>query len=157
MDIKVLSAIVGDAIRCCYLHPVKLEIVFRKFQLGLCWDIFKKENIPFDEELIKTLNWNTVIFNPATTHLQVYSMKNGNKDNRGGGCGYIEELQREEFGYEIKNPGGITLKELTEAVYRMKGSKYDYWYEMYSGIEIDGYDEEDPEYITIEAKFDYGS
>lgn len=155
MKIKVLSAIVGDAIKCCYVHPVRFEMVFKEFSLGLSWDVFLNKNIPFDEEVVKSLTWDSLVFDSSIKELMVYTMKTGNKDNRGGGCGNITDLQDEEFEYTIKNPNGITLKDLTECVYRMKGSKYDWWYELYSGIKIDC--DNVPGYISLEAKFDYGS
>lgn len=77
----------------------------------------------------------------------------GNSDTRGGGCGNIG-IPLEEFTYTVENPTGITLRQVTEVVYRLKGSKYDWWYELYSGIteqsRVNGH-------LTITTDFGYGS
>lgn len=58
------------------------------------------------------------------------------------------------FSWKTENPKGITLRDLTEAIYRMKGSKYDWWYELFGDITLL---EETEDGYKIIASFDYGS
>ncbi len=83
----------------------------------------------------------------------MYSELTGNDDPRGGGCGNYK-FRKEDFVWTIKNVNGITFGNLVECVYRLKGSKYDLWYEMYCGIILEK--ETDDGYL-IEVRFDHGS
>ncbi len=58
----------------------------------------------------------------------------------------------EDFKYTIENENGITIQNLTEAVYRMKESKYEWWEELYSKIRIT---EETEDTVVVEAIFEY--
>ena len=88
--------------------------------------------------------------------LTVWSKKTGNDDTRGGGCGRLN-LPASEFTWSADCPKGVTLRHLTEGVYRMKGSKYDLWYELYSGFGSDPVVSDCGEAISVEVGFDYGS
>ena len=134
IDHKSLSLIIGDSIRCCYVHPVTFKMVFEKLNIDI-------------------ITWDSLAFNKEAVCLKIFSQKIGNKDNRGGGCGN-KGIPVEEFKYTIENKNGITIRDLTEAVYRMKGSKYDYRYELYSEIRII---EETKDTVVVEAVFGYGS
>jgi len=83
--------------------------------------------------LAKSIEWNTVLF--PHTELYVQSSSTGNDDVKGGGCGNIN-LSEEDFTWQKDTPHGITLRDLTEGVYRMKGAKYDWQYELVGGLEI---------------------
>jgi hypothetical protein len=161
---QVLSIIVGETIKCCYVHPVTLKMIFEEFDIGDTEQMIadsKDDSDPnnpdvkfvYNQESMDVLTWESLIFGPNVTMLTVMSQCTGNNDPRGGGCGNLG-LSMAEFNYTIKNKAGITLKNLTEGVYRMKGSKYDWWYELYGGINI-GYLNE--KHCLIKADFDYGS
>jgi len=164
MDMGIISKVIGESIKNCFVHPVKFEMVFKEWNINMSdvTHMIKQENIgkymSEDESIrkrsiIESLNWNSLVFSHYITTIKVISRKNGNKDNRGGGCGNLE-LPVEDFEYTIVNKDGITLRNVTEAVYRVKGSKYDWWNELYCGINIMS---KTLDTIVIEVKFDYGS
>ena len=82
-----------------------------------------------------------------------FSLSTGNSDNRGGGCGDFR-FTKDDFRYTIYKQNGLTLKDLTEVVDRLKGSKYDYWYELYEGISVSS---QTADSLTIQVEFGYGS
>lgn len=137
---KMLSDLVGETIKICYVHPVTLKIVLLSFHSD------------FDTG-IKNLDWEFLVFGPEITSFHISSSRTGNKDSRGGGCGNLW-LPLDDFKYKITNKNGITLANVTEAAYRMKGSKYDWWYELYSGLTIK---KRTKTAVHAEINFDYGS
>jgi hypothetical protein len=161
---EVLSIIVGETIQCCYVHPVTFKMVFRQLELGDAEQIIadsRDDRDPinpdtkfvYNQESFDQLTWESVIFGPTVTKLTLASNGIGNDDNRGGGCGFLG-LPIDDFKYTIKNKSGITLRNLTEGVYRMKGSKYDWWYELYGYIDIECLN---GKHYSVKANFGYGS
>lgn len=176
---KYISDIVEETIRYVYLHPVRCIHVFQELDT----DCIKSDvsvralDRALDEALDETLDklpdrkqlrqelaeeikpkiqkldivWDAKVWN-GVTKLHVSSDGTGNTDNRGGGCGHLN-LPVEDFQWDCENPNGITLRNLSEAVYRMKGSKYDYWYELFGGIQVDI----KGDLATVKAGFGYGS
>ena len=139
LSIKKINKILQETIKFCYLHPVKLTLVF----------------IPFEfqpDAYHLTIDWEFLPFGPLVTHLTIQSNSTGNTDPRGGGCGDFD-IPLEDFQWQCQNPAGISLKDLTEAVYRMKGSKYDYWYELLGNVQCDI----QPPTVHCTVQFDYGS
>src|SRR5205085_6735453 len=67
------------------------------------------------------------------------------------GCGNLH-LPIDEFQWEISYAGGITLRNLVEGVYRMKGSKYDYWYELFGGLIVEENDDTQPQLRSEERR-----
>lgn len=163
-----LSKLLGSTITACHLHPVQFKMKYRKFKEvdytspiedfkeDFKEDFLEKVDNDFVNkltDLFKTgqINWSTVI-NPSWTKLKVTSIDTGNGDSRGGGCGKLN-LKLSDFVWEKERIGGLTVRDLTQAVYRMKGSKYDWWYELYSDTEFmfeDGI-------LNMKVNFDYGS
>jgi hypothetical protein len=139
-----LSALVESAIECVYVHPVTLQLVWQT----LCLDKFESEIKDTDTEqeserenarqkiltAIPLIQWSTVIFAKHRT-LTLSSIFTGNDDTRGGGCGNLN-LPVEDFIWTVQNDSGITLQNIVECVYRLKGSKYDWWYELFGGVII---------------------
>jgi len=134
-----------------YLHPVTFQLVWAPFQIHTSdiGDIEKDEESSSGGQVV---DWDTVIF-PQARRLTVTSSQTGNPDKRGGGCGNLE-LPVADFQWSVGCPGGVTLKHLTEGVYRMKGSKYDTWYELFCGLDISTDEDGD---IVAKCNFDYGS
>lgn len=122
---------IHEAIKNVTMHPVRMELIF-------------------DDKF----DWNRVIW-PEMTKVTVYTDRIGNKDHRGGGCGNsFVKFDVEDFTWTAKKSDGITLKEMAECIYRIKGSKYDYWYELYGGILLK---KTDGKHLTYYADFGYGS
>ncbi|MHB1954088.1 MAG: hypothetical protein ACYCOU_10105 [Sulfobacillus sp.] len=119
-------------------------------------DGIQKELDRIRERLVRflgSLSWDTTVFGPEVTVLHGYSDSTGNCDVRGGGCGYCGFVA-EDFRWTATNPGGIRLRDLCEVVYRLKGSKYDSYYEMYGGFAVESHKGNE---ATIAVSFDYGS
>lgn len=146
---KAISAILGVSIRCCFVHPVTFGMVFQTLDTRNILGEIEDLGLSIKKEDIK---WDTLVFGPEITEIKMSSNKAGNADTRGGGCGNLG-LDVSEFYCTTRNCDGITLRDLTTAAYQMKGSKYDWWYELYSGITIKIRDST----ATIKIEFDYGS
>lgn len=163
MDIcKDLELITKTLLRQVYVHPVTFSMVYGPVIEIEANDVeldIDGKSINDDErvsnkslESVAEYGWDWVPV-PGVTNLHVYSTYNGNTDVRGGGCGELN-IPVGEFDYTIVNNSGITIRDVVEATYRMKGSKYDYWYELFSCFEnftING------DTMTFEVNFDYGS
>jgi hypothetical protein len=151
---RALSVLVGAALHDVVLHPVKLELVWTP-QPDMDNLSEALGNSGEEDEsvltLIEELGWDAVVL--PKRRLTVFSKKTGNMDRRGGGCGNYA-FTTDDFVWEVTNEGGITFRELVEGAYRMKGSKYDMWYEMYSEIKLI---REDDQGYTMEVRFGYGS
>ncbi|ANB50680.1 hypothetical protein [Powai lake megavirus] len=160
---QYISYIVDQCITSVYLHPVKLNLIFEEINED-CFDYEKfvdycnedEENKDKFKELfetVKKINLSTLILDANLKKITGYSKLTGNNDNRGGGCGDYH-IPVEDFKYTITNENGITVRDILEIVYRLKGSKYDFWYELFSGINIK---KQTDNYIKFKVNFDYGS
>ncbi|CAN5798067.1 hypothetical protein BH23THE1_BH23THE1_34700 [soil metagenome] len=139
----------------CYVHPVTFEMIFEDLDWSHIIDTtFHGVEFSYDEKALQEVTWDTIAFDPAVTTLEVFSKQTGNTEVRGGGCGCRYTIPVEDFRYTITNKTGITLKNLVEGVYRMKGSKYDNWYESFSDIVVT---QKSSSHVEVEAKFEYGS
>ncbi|OJJ15714.1 hypothetical protein BKI52_38175 [marine bacterium AO1-C] len=78
--------------------------------------------------------WDTLLL--PHTQLQARSLQTGNKDLRGGGCGHMG-FTKADFFWQTGTPQGITLRDVTEAAYRMKGSKYDERFESFASMDLE--------------------
>lgn len=171
-EILVLPRLMIHVIQRCYLHPVKLQIVYDELELqkfDIEWQMKYTaegdENCDMEltqvtsnadlmaaiKKKITALTWDSVVF--PVFKLTGFSQKTGNTDNRGGGCGNLK-IDVDDFEYTIINSTGVTLRNLTEVIYRLKGSKYDWWYEIYSTFVEENRSDNS---VLIEVKFGYGS
>jgi hypothetical protein len=150
-QLHMLELVVIDSLTSVYVHPVKLELVWETPDILL--EDMDEEFEDMDMDEIRAWVWDTVVL-PSISKLTVFSKKTGNNDPRGGGCGE-RNVPLEDFTWTVNNPKGITLKELVECVYRLKGSKYDVWYETFLGFTKHKTDEDGA--LILETKFDYGS
>ncbi|AVL93896.1 hypothetical protein mvi_536 [Megavirus vitis] len=159
-----ISYIVDQCITCVYLHPVKLNIIFKEinedhFDYEKFVDYCNEENEENEDkikelfEIVKKINLSTLVLDTNLKKITGYSKLTGNDDNRGGGCGSFN-IPVEDFKYTIINENGITMRDVFEVVYRLKGSKYDFWYELFSGIDIK---KQTDNYIKFKVDFGYGS
>ena len=159
---QILNEIVKKTIEYITLHPVKLSLIFRFLDGSYREELTKAINeininhsigkgLTNVENFVEALDWDTVILPDKT--LNFISEQYGNTDIRGGGCGINNDFDTEDFEWTVSGDHGITLKQLGEAVYRLKGSKYDYWYELFSGLRE--FNENGEKGYVVE--FDYGS
>ena len=148
-DIGDVSVLLGETLNSTVLHPSKLIILFRDIEID--HENFREEISKDFDNFLNSLTWETIVFQ-GITKILFRSDQIGNKDNRGGGCGGCG-FTVDDFRYEMTTNGQVTVRDLTEGVYRMKGSKYDYWYELYDGciFTIDG------DNLTVDVVFGYGS
>lgn len=156
VQIYILSALVETAMKKVYLHPVRFECVWKRLPYS------RRE---FDDAITEQefhaeppcFGWHDLAFGPHITVLHMSTNSTGNDDTRGGGCGDMN-IPTEEFKWTMKNPTGITFQNVVEAAYRMKGSKYDWWYELYSGITAEKpKPDQAPNELYLSMDFDYGS
>jgi hypothetical protein len=156
--LEIVNGIVDSTIQRVKLHPVRLELLVDtgEFDTEEMFDRISSvtEDHIDDEDMEKflsTITFDTIIFKQK--HMHIYSTKTGNSDNRGGGCGDFG-FGKDDFKLDIENENGITLLDLVKSVYRLKGSKYDFHYEMFSSIKIVKCDDSN---IKVRVMFDYGS
>lgn len=170
MNTTLLCIVIGELIRKCYPHPVLaiyeilLDVLFNEAcdQAGILEtpNFLRKDKlnayhiaeiyIEADAAIEQLLNdlrekrlgceWNTLAFTPDIKTLTITR----NTDTYGQ-----LKLPVEDFTCTITNPTGITLRDVTEGVYRLKGSKHDY--EMYGGINTVC------NHVYIKVDFSYGS
>uniref|UniRef100_A0A6G6ABI4 Uncharacterized protein n=1 Tax=Borely moumouvirus TaxID=2712067 RepID=A0A6G6ABI4_9VIRU len=156
--INYINYIVNECINKVYLHPVQLNIIFKEiteddFDFNIFRDHCEHKNEREEFEIIKCIKLSTLLFDNNLKKLTGYSKLNGNDDIRGGGCGNYN-IPVSDFKYTIINEKGITIRDLLEIIYRLKGSKYDFWYELFSSINIKN---QTDSYIKFKIDFDYGS
>lgn len=156
MNIHILSRIIDKTIWYVVLHPVSLTLVWTSSSISDEIDTILDEDGVNDEEksLLENIRKNgldTIVLHKP--HMIMKSMQTGNTDRRSGGCGDMI-FTKDDFVWKQHNPTGITLRQLIESVYRMKGSKYDWWYEHFSSIHLV---EDTENSYTLCAEFDYGS
>ncbi|AZL89285.1 hypothetical protein QKC54_gp0546 [Megavirus baoshan] len=156
-----ISYIVDQCLTSVYLHPVKLNIIFEEIDEDI-FDYKKFVDYCYEEdedkikelfEIVKKIKLSTLVSDANLKKLTGYSKSTGNDEIRGGGCGSYN-IPVKDFKYTIINKNGITIRDILEIVYRLKGSKYDFWYELFSGISIK---KQTDNYIKFKVNFDYGS
>lgn len=147
--ISLLSEIIEITIRHIYLHPVTFELIYTDFDSSH----FDGEYTKKEKKFLEDIMWDTLIVDENLVKARGFTDKNGNDDNRGGGCGNLK-IPVEDFTYTIKNDSGITVRDITEIAYRLKGSKYDWWYELFYGIKIKKLTDDK---IVFRTDYGYGS
>lgn len=161
----LLGSLFTETIKCVTLHPVNLQLFWKEliFPAPDVWDSMaaslddEEIDISLEDFDIEEWTWDTVLF-PQCKTLHIYSDQTGDRSVRGGGCGN-EDFPVNDFRWTIETPDGINLRHLNEAIYRMKGSKYDYYYELLCGTRFISEEShpEKAEVLTIKVRFDYGS
>lgn len=167
MPIQLLDAIIMENLSRVALHPTQLRIEHLEVndELDISDIISSMEEEITDNEYqilkdriegtLHNLDWDTIIL-PCKT-CTVYTNYTGNTDTRGGGCGRYSRFfgwTKEDFMVKIEGKNGITLGQLMDAVYLVKGSKYDLWYELFHGINITKKNMDEWEILV---KYGYGS
>ncbi|AGF85240.1 hypothetical protein QJ854_gp542 [Moumouvirus goulette] len=156
-----INYIAKQCISLVYLHPVKLDIIFKEITEDVFdYEIFDdyceyedEDDTKKEFEIIKNIKLSTLLSDAKLKKITGYSKSTGNSDDRGGGCGNYN-IPVEEFTYTIVNKNGITIRDVLEIIYRLKGSKYDFWYELLTLVEVK---KQTNNYIKFKVDFDYGS
>ena len=164
---EMFRLVVSYLIRRVYVHPVTLELVFEPFTYDEHFDdaaIRKMEVIHPEDRLdptiiddfisyLKTINWDTPVFT-GVDKLRVFTNQNGNPTNIGGSC-FRKKIPFTDYNFTVTGDGSaknITYRDFIGAIYRMKSSKYDYWYELFECCILI---EEDSGYLSCQVTFDY--
>ena len=118
-------------------------------------DIFNisKEEAETKLENFVQKTFDDFLFDEKLKKIYVFSMKTGNTDSRGGGCGNYD-FTTDDFNVNLTHETGITIRDVIDCCYRLKGSKYDHWYELFHALKCHEYTGET---ATLEIQFDYGS
>lgn len=148
-DKKILNHIIKVALYSCYLHPVKLNIIFTDLDIEQLLINLKDYKISYNKKIIDKLSWKTIIFKNITK-LKIFTLNIGEIDDYGQGFGTYE-FDPKEFKYIIKNKNGINLKNLIEGIYRMKTNKYDLYHEEFYEMKT----KEKKNKIIVEVMFIY--
>lgn len=100
--------------------------------------------------LDKTMN--DLCFDKKFTSLKMLSFCGENEDRRSksGNHGF----KKLPWVWNKTRETGLTIRDITEACYMLKGSKFDFWYELYQSIQLLEFT---GEHAAIEIHFDHGS
>ena len=126
-----INLLISAAVQEVVLHPVQLKIVSKPKYNPDNPVVFDSYDLTEQDELwCKNHSYLKSVIFPHITKIVAISDKEGNKDSRGGGCGCCE-FNITEFIWEETFTNGVKLFDLASVIYRLKGSKYDWWYELY--------------------------
>nr|QBK92214.1 MAG: hypothetical protein LCPAC304_05610 [Pithovirus LCPAC304] len=130
--IRIVSDVLHNALGCVDLHPEFCELKWEELILeigDLNWNV-------------EEWKWDTVLF-PDSTRLTVHSAV----------CENMQFLEK-DFTWTVDTPQGITLRQLTEGAFRMKGSEYNWWHDLFSKISCTSTVDN---HLSIEAHFSHKS
>lgn len=118
------------------VHPVNLNIIKDEFPNCEFYEQYVDLNcgINIDRNEIMELDWNTLYVDSNIKMANGISLQNGNLNDYGS-CRDLD-LPLEDFSYTIYNSKGITLGQIVEIVYRLKGSKYNWFNEQLESFKI---------------------
>jgi hypothetical protein len=158
---KVLTVLLSEAINHTYLHPVSLDILHKEFPLKTTAHIQERlvdykyhagqgvSDTYYICSISDLLGWNSIIL--SQSRLVVNTKQTDDPDPNSNSC-YKFNIPKYDFEWAAERKGGILLSDLTEGVYLMKGSKYDYTSETVQKVEII---EKTDEAIQLRVTFEY--
>jgi len=143
-QLQILTPILINIIQDVIVHPVTLELIWNErpssdFDLLLLKQIndsntgsllfrnneYKLEGLNILSPIINAFGWEAVIL--PKSKLTIFSKQEleiKNENNK-----FVSKFKDSDFIWKIENPKGITLKNLTEACYRLKILKFNFWNE----------------------------
>ena len=147
-----ISTLIYDGLREISLHPVLLKVVFNENVdiENLTTGDLDNEELTWVEELLGKGFWDNVVVENVKQVICING-RGVNTDYRSGSANVKNEDLRCRM---MVSNNKVTIRELTELVYRIKGSKFDFYYELYEGISTHL---DDKGTLFIEADFDHGS
>ena len=134
-----------------FVHPVTFDLKFEPFPNDeILMEMMEKGELGEEslKEQIRNLDWNTT-FDRDIKECSGSCPQNG--DARG--CGNLN-IPVSEFQHAIRRETGVTIADIAEIVYRLKGNKYDWFHERLCNFDIIP-EEETEEKIKFQVKFKY--
>lgn len=154
---NVLSEMCSELIQQLRMHPVSMKVSYfnNDTEIDIEWDEYDEydaNQLAKEKEWYDTHNqWDSIVIEDVKRVVAI-NLRGSNTDSRCGG----PDIDTEEFVLEKRcKTGNLTLYEFVEIVYRLKSSKYDYWYELYCGLTTH-YDEMSKT-LYMNVRFDHGS
>lgn len=133
----ILTKMVQHSIHFVYLHPVNFVLQWLPMEDIDSYIISNEINgLNLKKQIT---NWETPVV--ADFGLNILSHWRLNATTKQTGDPYRPSIARfklpkEEFEWSTERKGGLNLQDITEAAYRLKGSKYDYENEHLDKIEV---------------------
>ena len=148
-----INILVNGAFRYISLDPVMLKVVFNEnvdIQDVETGDLENDDDLKWVEELLKRGFWDIVVVENVK---QVICVNGSGVNTDDRSCSAKVKDADLRCRMSVTN-NKVTLRELTELFYRIKGSKFDFWYELYQGFasHLD-----DKGTLFIQVYFDHGS
>lgn len=131
MSFFPISEIVDKAITYVFVHPVQLTLHFKSLDEDFANEI--REACEMYKIDPTSITWETVLI-PDCKELYLVLDNTNSGDIRGGNCGNL--VPHSDFQWTIQTSQGLTLRQLSEGIYRLKGSKYDFYYELFIGVSL---------------------
>lgn len=143
-QLQILVPILAKTIHNVILHPVSLNLIWTErpssdFDLLLLKQIndtldfeYKLEGLNILSPKINAFGWDAVVL--PKSKLKIFVKQDLEIKNEDGK--FENKFTDSDFVWEIENPIGITLKNLTEACYRLKTLKYNFWNETISKLNL---------------------
>ena len=145
-----ISTLIYDGISNISLDPVLLRIVFKNVDVeSATTGDLDNEELTWVEELLEKGFWDNVVVENVKQVICING-RGVNTDYRSGAAKVKDEDLRCHMAVSNNK---ITIRDLTELVYRIKSSKFDFYYELYEGISTHL---DDKGTLFIEADFDHG-
>lgn len=158
---REIDALLNEAIECVILHPVRLEIIRNDEKTEIDTErvleilsdsmigITENEWRDVEDWVIKHDDLDSVIIR-GITRVYAINPRGSNVDPRSGGS---HMFNPEDYYWDQMIDNQLTLYDLASIAYRLKGSKYDWWYELYSSCKF--YLDKSVLYMVL--SFDHGS
>lgn len=125
---KVLTAIVAETINLVYLHPVTFGLIWRDITTDVITKIqdrLVEKKSRYGKSIYDVpdhLNWFTLLL--PVRRATIRSKQIGNPNNSQSCVQFSVPVH--DFEWHIECKEGLSIRHITEAIYRLKSSKYDY-------------------------------